>query len=57
VVFINGRPLSRYWEIGPQKTCYLPAPFMRKGVNRLQVLELEGCGRTELLLTDEPDLG
>ena len=57
VVFINGRPLSRYWEIGPQKTCYLPAPFMRKGVNRLQVLELEGCERTELLLTNEPDLG
>lgn len=57
IVFINGRPLSRYWEIGPQKTCYLPGPFMNKGVNRLQVLELEDCGKTELTLTDVPDLG
>ncbi len=57
IVFINGRPLSRYWEIGPQKTCYLPAPFMKKGANRLQVLELEGCSGSEIELTDVPDLG
>ncbi|MCR4620838.1 MAG: beta-galactosidase [Clostridiales bacterium] len=57
VVFINGKPLSRYWEIGPQRTCYLPAPFMLAGVNRIQVLELEGCGQAEILLTDKPDLG
>ena len=30
---------------------------MKKGVNKLQVLELEGCGETELTLTDVPDLG
>ena len=57
VVFVNGKPLSRYWEIGPQKTCYLPAPFMNKGVNKLQVLELEGYDKAELILTDVPELG
>ncbi len=57
IIFINGRALSRYWEIGPQKTAYLPAPFLRKGANEMIVLELDGRIADCALLTDAPDLG
>ncbi len=57
VIFVNGHPLSRYWEVGPQRTAYLPAPFLRSGENELIALELDGRDRCAALLTNEPDLG
>lgn len=57
VIFINGRPLSRYWEIGPQMTAYLPAPFMKKGINTLTVFETDGFDVPEAILTGKPELG
>ena len=57
MIFINGRPLSRYWEIGPQRTAYLPAPFLREGTNVVTVLELEGYREPVLRFTDRPDIG
>ena len=57
VIFINGKPLSRHWHIGPQRTAYLPAPFMRQGLNELTVLELDGFEKAEAVLTDEMDIG
>lgn len=57
LIFINGRALSRYWEVGPQRSAYLPAPFLKKGKNELIVLELEGFYEASVTLDDEPDLG
>ena len=57
MIFVNGQCLSRYWEIGPQKTAYLPAPFLKEGENELIVLELDGRTADAALLTDTPDLG
>lgn len=57
LIFINGRALSRYWEVGPQRSAYLPAPFLKKGKNELIVLELEGFDEASVTLDDEPDLG
>lgn len=57
LIFINGRALSRYWEVGPQRSAYLPAPFLKKGKNELIVLELEGFDEASVILDDEPDLG
>ncbi|MCG3418120.1 glycoside hydrolase family 35 protein [Oceanobacillus jordanicus] len=56
-VFINGFNLGRYWEIGPQKTLYLPAPFLNVGENTIQILELEGTKQQEVLFANKPDLG
>lgn len=57
-VFINGFHLGRYWnEQGPQKTLYLPSPFLCRGENSLIVLELEKTDREWITLTDHPDLG
>nr|XP_008246574.1 beta-galactosidase-1-like protein 2 isoform X2 [Oryctolagus cuniculus] len=38
VVFINGRNLGRYWNIGPQKTLYLPGVWLDKGMNQVGTL-------------------
>ncbi|WP_338100486.1 glycoside hydrolase family 35 protein [Salipaludibacillus agaradhaerens] len=56
-VFVNGFNLGRYWEVGPQKTLYLPGPLLVKGVNTLCVLELEGTATDHILFTDQPNLG
>ena len=40
-VWINGRNLGRYWSIGPQQRLYCPAPWLKRGVNTIMVLDLE----------------
>ncbi|MBR3928123.1 MAG: beta-galactosidase [Clostridia bacterium] len=57
VIFLNGRPLSRHWEIGPERSAYLPAPFLKKGENELTVLELDGFNAPEAFLDDQMDIG
>lgn len=58
-IFINGKPLSRYWEKGPQRSAYLPACWLQKGINEIAVLELDGykTKKPYILLDKEPDLG
>jgi beta-galactosidase len=41
-VFVNGKPLGRFWNIGPQRTLYLPAPWLKKGENEIVVFDLNG---------------
>ncbi len=40
-VFVNGVNLGRYLNIGPQLRLYWPAPFMKKGKNVVDIIELE----------------
>jgi beta-galactosidase GanA len=40
VVWVNGHNLGRYWEIGPQKRLYCPAPFLKAGTNEIIVFDL-----------------
>lgn len=56
-VFLNGFNLGRYWEIGPQKRLYIPAPLLRKGLNEIIVFETEGKSSGVIELKDEPDIG
>lgn len=55
--WINGFHLGRYWNRGPQRTLYVPAPVLRPGTNELILLELHGTTTPEAHLTDTPDLG
>lgn len=55
--FINGFNLGRFWETGPQKRLYLPAPLLKKGKNTLIIFETEGKSADKITLADEPDLG
>ena len=56
VVFLNGFTLGRFWEIGPQKRLYIPAPLLKAGENSLRIVETEGK-TGGAFLRDEPDLG
>jgi beta-galactosidase len=55
--WINGFHLGRYWNRGPQRTLYVPAPVLRAGENDLVLLELHGTTTSRAHLTDAPDLG
>ena len=56
VVLLNGFTLGRFWEIGPQKRLYVPAPLLREGENLLTIIETEGRSG-QVFFRDEPDLG
>jgi beta-galactosidase len=57
VVFVNGFNLGRYWNIGPQKTLYVPGPLLKKGKNEIVVFELHKTERPAVKLIDSPILG
>jgi hypothetical protein len=40
IVWVNGHNLGRYWNIGPQKRLYCPAPFLKPGKNEIIVFDL-----------------
>ena len=41
-LWINGHALGRFWKIGPQKTLYVPAPWLKKGANEVVVFDVDG---------------
>lgn len=41
-VTINGFNIGRYWEVGPQRTLYVPASILKKGKNEIVVFESDG---------------
>lgn len=57
VCWLNGFNLGRHWEIGPQRTLYVPAPLLKQGTNELIVLELHEAKQAVVELRDTPDLG
>lgn len=56
-VLVNGFNIGRFWEIGPQKRLYIPAPLLRKGENTILIFETEGKAPGSITLCGEPDLG
>ncbi|XP_023838635.1 beta-galactosidase-1-like protein 2 isoform X1 [Salvelinus sp. IW2-2015] len=56
VVFINGQNLGRHWSIGPQKTLYLPGPWLKSGNNQIIVFE-EQKADEKLVFVENPDHG
>ncbi len=56
-VTINGFNLGRYWEIGPQRTLYVPAGVLKEGKNEIIVFESDGLkGTPEIEFCDKPIL-
>jgi len=56
VAVVNGFVLGRYWNIGPQKTLYVPWPVLKKGRNEVLVFELQKVG-SAFKFIDKPILG
>lgn len=55
-VWVNGFNLGRYWEIGPQKSLYLPGALLKEE-NEIIVLEMEGFSNPTVSITDKHNLG
>ncbi len=55
-VWVNGQLLGRYDEVGPQRTLYVPAPFLQAGRNTLTLLEMRRIGELPTW-ESAPDLG
>ena len=41
-MWVNGHALGRFWKIGPQKTLYVPGPWLKKGANEVVVFDVDG---------------
>lgn len=42
LVYVNGHPMGRIWEIGPQQTLFMPGAWLRKGENEIVVFDIVG---------------
>lgn len=56
-VFINGFNLGRYWQVGPQRSLYIPASVLKEKDNEIIVLSLGGYKEPKVIVTDKHDLG
>ena len=54
VVFVNNFNIGRFWEIGPQKRLYVPAPLLKKGRNTLVIFETEGIVSDAIRFYEKP---
>jgi beta-galactosidase len=43
-LWINDRPLGRFWSIGPQFALYTPGPWLHTGGNSIVFFDLDGRG-------------
>jgi beta-galactosidase len=41
-VWVNSHALGRFWNVGPQQTLYVPAPWLKKGTNEVVVFTWGG---------------
>jgi beta-galactosidase len=39
-LWINGHPIGRFWNVGPQQTLFVPGPWLRKGRNEILLIDL-----------------
>jgi len=45
-LWINGHPIGRFWNIGPQQTLFVPGPWLRTGANEIVVFDLAPSATT-----------
>ena len=57
LVWVNGFCLGRYWQAGPQRSLFVPAPVTRAGQNEIVVLELDTLTTPAIDFLDDLDLG
>jgi beta-galactosidase len=56
-VWINEKPLGRFWSIGPQYALYTPGPWLRNGMNVITFFDLRGDASDRPKNTKEPIFG
>jgi beta-galactosidase len=55
-VFLNGRNIGKYWNIGPQQTLYIPEGWLKKGLNEIVIFDELKNGHTQVASLDRPIL-
>lgn len=55
-VFVNGFNLGRYWNIGPQKSLYLPGALLKEN-NEIIIFEFEKHSNTQVKIESVAGLG
>ena len=56
LVYVNGHPMGRIWEIGPQQTLYMPGCWLNKGENEILVFDILGPREARIAGLKEPKL-
>ena len=56
LVYVNGHPMGRIWEIGPQQTLYMPGCWLKKGENEILVFDILGPREAKSEGLKEPKL-
>jgi len=56
VLWVNGRCMGRFWNIGPTQTMYVPGPWLKAGRNEVIVLDLLGPKEPALVGLKKPIL-
>ncbi|MEI7910054.1 MAG: beta-galactosidase [Verrucomicrobiota bacterium] len=56
VVWVNGRCLGRFWNIGPSQTAYAPGCWLRAGSNEIVLLDYVGPEHAAIAGLDKPIL-
>ena len=52
---VNGKNLGRYFNpAGPQKTLYVPGPFLKQGENEIIVFESDAADHPSVEFLDAP---
>jgi beta-galactosidase len=55
-VYLNGHNLGKYWRIGPQQTIYVPAVWLKKEGNKIEVFDQLKSAHTSISSLDHPVL-
>jgi beta-galactosidase len=53
-VWVNGHNLGRTWDVGPQRSLFVPAPWLRKGLNEVVAFDFTDVGTPELRGVTDP---
>lgn len=56
MVWVNGKAMGRFWEIGPQQTLFMPGCWLKKGKNEIILLDLLGPEKAVVEGRKEPIL-
>ncbi|XP_060085834.1 beta-galactosidase-1-like protein 2 [Ylistrum balloti] len=56
MVFVNGNNVGRYWNVGPQHSLYVPAYYLKRGMNLILIFEQHKVGAT-IFFSDKPSIG
>ncbi len=57
MVFLEARPLGRFWDVGPEFSLYTPGPWLHSGGNAIHVFDLKGTASESLTTEDHADYG